>query len=68
MKAVSGKRFIRLLERHGWSLQRIHGSHHIFTKPRRIERITVPVHRNRSLKLGLQRHLMKQAEISESEL
>lgn len=68
MKAVSGKRFIRLLETHGWSLQRIHGSHHIFMKPGRVKRITVPVHGNRTLKLGLQRHLMKQAGISESEL
>jgi predicted RNA binding protein YcfA (HicA-like mRNA interferase family) len=26
MKAVSGKEFVRLLERHGWALMRIQGS------------------------------------------
>jgi len=29
MKAVSGKELARLVERHGWQLFRIHGSHHI---------------------------------------
>ncbi|MGQ0761543.1 MAG: type II toxin-antitoxin system HicA family toxin [Acidobacteriota bacterium] len=33
MKAISGKDFARLLERHGWSLLRINGSHHIYGKP-----------------------------------
>jgi len=28
MKAVSGKEFAKLLERHGWSLLRVQGSHH----------------------------------------
>ena len=27
MKAVSGKEFARLLENHGWTLMRVHGSH-----------------------------------------
>jgi len=29
MKSVSGKELARILERHGWQLLRIHGSHHI---------------------------------------
>ena len=68
MKAVSGKEFARLLERHGWSLARVNGSHHIYTKPGSIVRISVPIHGNRPLKIGLQRHLMKQAEISDEAL
>jgi len=68
LKTVSGKRFCRLLERKGWVLGRIHGSHHIYTHPERKERISVPVHGNRPLKIGLQRHLMKLAGIDEGEL
>jgi len=29
MKAVSGKEFAKTLERRGWSLLRVQGSHHI---------------------------------------
>jgi predicted RNA binding protein YcfA (HicA-like mRNA interferase family) len=30
MKSVSGKEFAKVLERKGWQLLRIQGSHHIF--------------------------------------
>jgi predicted RNA binding protein YcfA (HicA-like mRNA interferase family) len=36
----------RLLERNGWTLVRVSGSHHIFTKPGR-SLISIPVHANR---------------------
>ena len=68
MKAVSGREFCRLLEGHGWALQRISGSHHIYAKPGNTARIAVPVHANTSLKVGLQRHLMKLSGIAEAEL
>ena len=68
MKTVSGRQFARLLEKRGWVLMRVQGSHHIFAKPGRIERISVPVHGNKPLKVGLLRHLMKLAGIDESEL
>lgn len=68
MKSVSGKHLSSLLERRGWSLQRITGSHHIYTKTGSEVRITVPVHGNKTLKIGLQRHLMKLAGIKDSDL
>ncbi|MGR9053043.1 MAG: type II toxin-antitoxin system HicA family toxin [Gammaproteobacteria bacterium] len=68
MKAISGKRFCRLLESKDWKLKRVNGSHHIYTKVGISVRISVPVHGNTPLKLGLQRHLMKVAGIDESEL
>lgn len=68
MKSVSGKDFCKLLKSHGWSLIRIAGSHHIYGKEGRRERVSVPVHGNADLKHGLQRALMRIAEISESEL
>lgn len=68
MKAVSGKRFCRLLEDKGWELRRINGSPHIYVKPGIAARISVPVHANQPLKVGLQNHLMKIAEIQEADL
>jgi predicted RNA binding protein YcfA (HicA-like mRNA interferase family) len=68
MKAVSGERFCRLLESKGWALQHINGSHHIYSKPGEIARISVPVHGNKPLKIGLQNHLMKIAGITSSDL
>jgi predicted RNA binding protein YcfA (HicA-like mRNA interferase family) len=46
MKSVSGKELARVLERHGWQLIRIHGSHHIFGKTGSIVRPSVPIHGN----------------------
>ena len=68
MKQISGKEFCRILERAGWQLKRINGSHHNFGKPGHIERISVPVHGNKPLKLGLARHLMKVAGIDPGKL
>jgi predicted RNA binding protein YcfA (HicA-like mRNA interferase family) len=65
MKALSGKEFIKLLEHHGWRLLRIHGSHHIYGKEGNNVRISVPVHGHQPLKIGLLKHLLKFAEISE---
>lgn len=68
MKPVSGKKFCKILESDGWELKGITGSHHIHAKTGDIARITVPVHGNTLLKIGLQKHLMKIAGIDESEL
>jgi len=63
VKTVSGKEFAKILTQHGWQLRRINGSHHIFTKNGNTARISVPVHANEPLKIGLLRHLMKLAGI-----
>jgi len=68
LKAVSGKKFCKLVEGKGWELMRINGSHHIYAKAGENARISVPVHGNKPLKLGLQRYLMKIAGIDEGEL
>jgi predicted RNA binding protein YcfA (HicA-like mRNA interferase family) len=68
LKTASGKDFGRLLEKHGWELKRVTGSHHIYAKSGNPARISVPVHGNATLKLGLLKHLMKVAEVSEDEL
>ena len=67
MRVVSGEQFCRLLESRGWQLKRVRGSHHIYVKAGFPARISVPVHGS-VLKRGLQKHLMKIAQIQDSEL
>ena len=68
MKTVSGKQMCKILERHGWYLDRINSSHHIYKKAGQAAAISVPVHADKSLKPGLQHALMKQAGLSASDL
>ncbi|HSK29852.1 MAG TPA: type II toxin-antitoxin system HicA family toxin [Candidatus Limnocylindria bacterium] len=68
MKNTSGKDFARLLEKHGWELKRVTGSHHIYAKPGHPARLSVPIHGNAPLKIGLLKHLLKTSGLSEDEL
>ena len=68
MKSISGKEFAKLLEKRGWELKRINGSHHIYAKAGNPARLSVPIHSNTPLKVGLLKHLMKIANINENEL
>lgn len=68
MKSISGKDFAKVLERHGWVLLRVQGSHHIYGKTGSEVRISVPTHKNQSLKTGLLRHFMKVAGLTDSDL
>jgi predicted RNA binding protein YcfA (HicA-like mRNA interferase family) len=63
MTIPNGKEFCKLLEQNGWSLRRIEGSHHIYGKSGSIVHISVLVHGNKVMKLGLYKHLRKLAEI-----
>ncbi len=68
MKTISGRELCRILEKKGWQLKKIHGSHHVYMMAGRNERISVPVHGNKDLKIGMLRSIMKLAVISEDEL
>jgi predicted RNA binding protein YcfA (HicA-like mRNA interferase family) len=68
MKQVSGKELCKLVERNGWSLPRINGSHHIDGRSGSIVRLSIPVHANKPLKFGLLRFLLRQAGLSETDL
>ena len=67
MKALSGKELAKILEKNGWQLLRVQGSHHIYGKSGNIVRLSVPIHGSKPLKLGLQRHLLKLAGITQWE-
>ncbi|WP_341734302.1 type II toxin-antitoxin system HicA family toxin [Microcoleus sp. EPA2] len=66
MNSMSGKELAKLLERNDWILLRVQGSHHIYGKAGSSIRISVPIHGNKSLKFGLLRHLLKQADLLEN--
>ena len=63
MKVFSGKELARLVEKHGRTLARVHGSHHIYCKPGSVVRLSIPIHGNTPLKIGLLKHLLKLAGI-----
>ncbi|HNQ89641.1 MAG TPA: type II toxin-antitoxin system HicA family toxin [Verrucomicrobiota bacterium] len=65
---MSGKELARVVRQRGWTLARVHGSHHIFVMSGRRERIVVTVHANRALKMGLLRALMNIADLTEHDL
>lgn len=67
MKPVTGKKFAKVLAENGWQLLRVQGSHHIFGKAGTNVRLSVPIHKNQNLKIGLQTHLMKSAGLNESD-
>jgi predicted RNA binding protein YcfA (HicA-like mRNA interferase family) len=68
MKSVSGRDFARMVERRGWTLLRINGSHHIYGKAGSAVRLSIPIHGSKPLKSGLLRHLAKLADISDEDI
>lgn len=63
MKSFSGKELAGLIERNGWKLLRVNGSHHIYGKDGEKARISIPIHGNKPIKVGLARHLLKVAGV-----
>ena len=68
MKSVTGRELAKALEKRGWSLLRVQGSHHIYGKTGINVRLSVPIHGNKPLKIGLLHHLLKAASLSEEDL
>jgi predicted RNA binding protein YcfA (HicA-like mRNA interferase family) len=68
MKSISGTELCIILERKGWSILRIKGSHHIYGKTGSVIRLSVPVHGTKSLGKGLLSFLMKMANLTEDDI
>ena len=68
MRSISGKQLCKIVERRGWHLNRITGSHHIYENSENNQILSIPVHRNQDLKIGMLRALMKIAELAEDDL
>ncbi len=66
MKSISGKKLAKILEKKGWRLVRVKGSHHRYQKDN--QSISIPIHGNQDLKIGLLKTVMKQANLTDSDL
>ena len=63
IKRVSGRQLVRALERLGWRVDRIRGSHHIMRHDQSRTTLAVPVHANTTLPIGTQLSILKDAEV-----
>ncbi|MEL6382589.1 MAG: type II toxin-antitoxin system HicA family toxin [Cyanobacteria bacterium J06626_18] len=68
MKSISGKRLCKIVEQKGWVLKKVTGSHHIYENPAGQQILSIPVHRNRDLKVGTLKALMRIAQLTEEDL
>jgi predicted RNA binding protein YcfA (HicA-like mRNA interferase family) len=59
---ISGQEMARFLQRLGFQLVRVRGSHHYFA--RGSTHTTVPVHGNHNLRVGTLRSVLRDVEIS----
>jgi len=57
---MTSREIIRMLEKAGWKLVRINGSHHHFQHPERPGTVTVP-HPKKDMRIGTVNSIMKQA-------
>lgn len=67
LPAVKPKDLLRVLEKKGWRLDRVRGSHHIMVHPELKKAVPVPVH-NRDLKTGTLNGILRAAGVSREEL
>jgi len=63
----SGRKMIRVFKKAGWISDPIEGSHHILVKEGAEGLLVVPVHRNKSIKVGLLKGLIKDAGLTNEE-
>ena len=68
MKSISGKNLCKVVERNGWILKRVTGSHHIYTKQGITVILSIPVHGNRDLPIGTLKRILKDAGITKKNL
>jgi predicted RNA binding protein YcfA (HicA-like mRNA interferase family) len=64
----SPKKLINLLEKRGYLLKRITGSHHIFFNKETRKTVAVPVHGNKDIPKGTFMSILRQAGISKDEI
>jgi predicted RNA binding protein YcfA (HicA-like mRNA interferase family) len=67
LPAVNGKQVIAALEKEGWYVKRVRGSHHVLRHPSIPDAIPVPVHGSRPLKRGTFVSILRVAGVSRDE-
>ena len=67
LPSIDGKKMLKILRKAGFEVIRIKGSHH-FIRHSDGRSTVIPVHGNQPLKIGLLKHQMKIAGLTESDL
>lgn len=67
LPAIKSRQLIRVMERRGWELDRVRGSHYVMKHHAERRSIPVPVH-NRDLAPGTLHGILKNANITREEL
>ena len=67
LPTVNGKQVITALEKNGWYVKRVRGSHHILRHPNIPDAIPVPVHGSREIKRGTLASILRTAGIGRDE-
>ena len=67
LPSLTPQKIIKVLEKKGFVLDRIKGSHHIYYHPETKRRVVVPLHK-RDLPRGTLLEILKQAGINKEEL
>ena len=67
LPAVRPDQLIKVLQKKGWQLERIRGSHHIMKNPEMRRVVPIPMH-SKELKTGTLVAIMRSAEISREDL
>jgi predicted RNA binding protein YcfA (HicA-like mRNA interferase family) len=62
---ISGKEMVRFLEREGFEIVRVRGSHHFMQKENL--RTSVPVHAGKDLKVGTLRSILRDIQMTPTE-
>ena len=65
MPRVTGKEMLQFLKKQGFELRRVSGSHHILVKGSL--HVPVPIHGNKSLRIGTLRSILRLANIKPEE-
>jgi len=65
MPRISGREMMQFLQRRGFSVVRIRGSHHVMTSGS--VQTSVPVHGNQSLKTGTLRKILRDVDLTPAE-
>ena len=68
MKSVLGKVLCRIVQKVGWKLNRVKGSHNIYTQENNSVILVIPVHGNRDLPIGTLKAILKNACLTEYDL
>ena len=65
---VSGREVLAALQRHGYVLTHVRGSHHYLRKTEVAGLVVVPVHGNHPLPIGTLRSILRQAGLTPDDL